>query len=198
MACLRTSCAKVAHRSDRTSRRRPRSCRAVTSCSKRRVLLRWILRPAARSTRERGPSRRSRRKAFRPSGRVSRCRNRPSTRRTSGCASRTSRARSPRRKSSSAAGVHLTENGRYTSPLAAELAGDAVERFLRYVRIDTQSDDDSTSSPSTEKQRQLGELLARELRELGLDGVELTEHGYVFASLPGRRGPTIGFIAHMD
>jgi len=94
--------------------------------------------------------------------------------------------------------VHLTENGRYTSPLAAELAGDAVERFLRYVRIDTQSDDDSTSSPSTEKQRQLGELLARELRELGLDGVELTEHGYVFASLPGRRGPTIGFIAHMD
>ena len=92
----------------------------------------------------------------------------------------------------------MTENGRYTSPLAAELAGDAVERFLRYVRIDTQSDDDSTSSPSTEKQRQLGELLARELRELGLDGVELTEHGYVFASLPGRRGPTIGFIAHMD
>ena len=103
-----------------------------------------------------------------------------------------------RRRSSSAAGVSLADNGRYSSPLAEELADDVLERFLRYVRIDTQSDDRSTTSPSTEKQRNLGELLARELRELDLADVELTKHGYVFASLPGRRGPTIGLIAHMD
>jgi tripeptide aminopeptidase len=92
----------------------------------------------------------------------------------------------------------LADNGRYSSPLAAELADDVLERFLRYVRIDTQSDDRSKTSPSTDKQRNLGELLARELRELDLSDVEFTKHGYVFASLPGQRGPTIGLIAHMD
>jgi tripeptide aminopeptidase len=92
----------------------------------------------------------------------------------------------------------LAENGRYVSPLAAELADDVLERFLRYVRIDTQSADDSSTSPSTEKQRELGKLLADELRELGLDDVEFTQFGYVFASLPGTRGPTVGLIAHMD
>jgi len=92
----------------------------------------------------------------------------------------------------------LAENGRYASGLAAELADDVLDRFLRYVRIDTQSDDDSNTYPSTAKQRELGELLGRELRELGLGDAELTEHGYVFATLPGRRGPTVGLIAHMD
>jgi tripeptide aminopeptidase len=92
----------------------------------------------------------------------------------------------------------LAENGRYASPLAAELADDVLERFLRYVRIDTQSADGSPTSPSTEKQRELGKLLADELRELGLVDVEFTEYGYVFASLAGKRGPTIGLIAHMD
>ena len=87
---------------------------------------------------------------------------------------------------------------RYPTPLAEELAEDVLERFLRYVRIDTQSDDDSETYPSTAKQRDLGELLERELRELGLDNVELTEHGYVFATLPGLDGPTVGLIAHMD
>jgi len=87
---------------------------------------------------------------------------------------------------------------RYPTPLAEELAEDVLERFLRYVRIDTQSDDDSETYPSTAKQRDLGELLERELRELGLDDVELTEHGYVFATLPGSDGPTVGLIAHMD
>ena len=80
---------------------------------------------------------------------------------------------------------------RYPTPLAEELAEDVLERFLRYVRIDTQSDDDSETYPSTAKQRDLGELLERELRELGLDDVELTEHGYVFATLPGSDGPTV-------
>jgi tripeptide aminopeptidase len=92
----------------------------------------------------------------------------------------------------------LAENGRYASPVAAELADDVLERFLRYVRIDTQSEGGSKSYPSTEKQRELGKLLERELGELGLTDVELTEHGYVFASLPGTAGPTVGLIAHMD
>jgi tripeptide aminopeptidase len=87
---------------------------------------------------------------------------------------------------------------RYPTPLAEELADDVLERFLRYVRIDTQSDDDSETYPSTAKQRDLGELLERELRGLGLDDVDLTEHGYVFATLPGADGPTVGLIAHMD
>jgi tripeptide aminopeptidase len=92
----------------------------------------------------------------------------------------------------------LAEDGRYPTPLAAELADDVLDRFLRYVRIDTQSDDDSKTYPSTAKQRELGELLARELRELGLEDAHIDEHGYVFATLPGARGPTIGLIAHVD
>jgi tripeptide aminopeptidase len=104
----------------------------------------------------------------------------------------------PPRRSSSAAGPHLADNGRYSTPLAAELADDVLDRFLRYVRIDTQSDDDSTTYPSTAKQRDLGEILARELRELGLEDARIDEHGYVFATLPGARGPTIGLIAHVD
>jgi tripeptide aminopeptidase len=92
----------------------------------------------------------------------------------------------------------LTENGRYSSPLAAELGDDVLQRFLRYVRIDTQSDEESRTIPSTAKQRDLSELLAGELRELGLEDANVDEHGYVFATLPGTRGPTIGLIAHLD
>ena len=92
----------------------------------------------------------------------------------------------------------MPEDGRYSTPVAAELADDVLDRFLRYVRIDTQSDDDSTTYPSTAKQRDLGELLARELAELGLEDAAIDEHGYVFATLPGARGPTIGLIAHVD
>jgi len=82
--------------------------------------------------------------------------------------------------------------------LAAQLQEDVLERFLRYVRVDTTSDQDSQTYPSTAKQRDLGQVLERELRELGLDDVELTERGYVFATLPGSAGPTGGLIAHMD
>jgi tripeptide aminopeptidase len=82
--------------------------------------------------------------------------------------------------------------------LARGLQDDVLERFLRYVRIDTTSDQDSETYPSTAKQRDLGALLEGELHELGLDDVELTEHGYVFATLPGSAGPTVGLIAHMD
>jgi tripeptide aminopeptidase len=92
----------------------------------------------------------------------------------------------------------LAEDGRYTSAVAAEVADDVLDRFLRYVRIDTQSDGRSTTYPSTAKQRDLGELLARELRDLGLDDATIDEHGYVFASLRGGAGPTVGLIAHVD
>jgi len=87
---------------------------------------------------------------------------------------------------------------RYPTPLAAGLADDVLRRFLRYVQIDTQSDSDSDTYPSTAKQRDLGAVLADELREAGLEEVELTKHGYVFASLAGTAGPTVGLIAHMD
>src|SRR3954452_23490965 len=131
------------------------------------------------------------RRASPRSARASRCGRATCTRRTSGCASRTSTAPSPPRPSS-------TRDWRRLPDLAAELQDDVLERFLRYVRIDTTSDQDSETYPSTAKQRDLGEVLERELRELGLEDVELTKDGYVFATLPGSTGPTVGLIAHMD
>ncbi len=86
----------------------------------------------------------------------------------------------------------------HDSPLANALRDDALERFLRYVRIDTQSARESQSYPSTAKQLELSRLLTDELRGLGLDDVELTGHGYVFATLPGADGPTVGLVAHVD
>jgi len=92
----------------------------------------------------------------------------------------------------------LLADPRYPTPIAEELADDVLERFLRYVQVDTQSDADSETYPSTMKQLDLGRMLAEELRQIGLDDVELTEHGYVFATLPGTAGPTVGLIAHVD
>jgi tripeptide aminopeptidase len=89
----------------------------------------------------------------------------------------------------------------YPSELARELAPDALERFLRYVQIDTQSDPRSTAFPSTEKQLDLLRLLADECRDLALEDVELDEHGYVMATVPATaegKAPTIGFLAHVD
>lgn len=78
----------------------------------------------------------------------------------------------------------------------------AAQRFLRYIRYDTQSDETSQTVPSTEKQRSLGALIAQELRELELEGVELDEKGYVYAFLPATPGqeaaPTIALLAHLD
>jgi tripeptide aminopeptidase len=82
--------------------------------------------------------------------------------------------------------------------IAGEVEADVLERFLRYVRVDTQSDPASTTYPSTAKQRDLGEALAQELKELGLEDAAIDEHGYVFATLPGAAGPTVGLIAHVD
>jgi len=88
---------------------------------------------------------------------------------------------------------------RYASPLAEELAQDVLERFLRYVRIDTQAGYRTASRPSTEKQLDLSRLLVGELRELGLDDAELTENATVFAGLPGTvDAPVVGLMAHVD
>ena len=74
-----------------------------------------------------------------------------------------------------------------------------VERFLRYVRIDTQSDEESGRHPSTDKQRDLADLLATELKDLGLDVDYDEKNCYVYAYLPPKDSDTdLGFIAHMD
>ncbi len=88
----------------------------------------------------------------------------------------------------------------YASPLAEELADDVLARFLRYVVIDTQASVESTGYPSSAKQLDLSRLLVEELGAIGLADVELTQHGYVFATLPGTvaDAPTVGLIAHVD
>ena len=76
-----------------------------------------------------------------------------------------------------------------------------TERFLTYVKFDTQSDPKSNTCPSTAKQLELARYLVKELKSLGLEDVTLDEYGYVMATLKGnvdRKVPTVGFIAHMD
>jgi tripeptide aminopeptidase len=79
----------------------------------------------------------------------------------------------------------------------------ALDRFLRYVKIDTQSQEDQTTVPSTRKQLNLANLLAKELTALGAQNVRVSEFGIVYATVPGNladnsKVPVIGFIAHMD
>ena len=76
-----------------------------------------------------------------------------------------------------------------------------LDRFLSYVKYDTQSSEESETYPSTLKQLDLSKKLVEELKELGLSEVEITEHGYVFGTLKAnvdKNVPTIGFIAHVD
>ncbi len=92
-------------------------------------------------------------------------------------------------------------SGSYTSKLAHSLAPDLLDRFLRYVRIDTQSRRDRSSSPSTPGQLELGRLLVAELQQAGLEDARLDPNGYVLATLAGNlgdNGDAIGLIAHMD
>ncbi len=75
------------------------------------------------------------------------------------------------------------------------------DRFLKYVTIDTQSDPQSTSSPSTEKQKNLGRLLVEELQALGIEDAHLDDFGYVYATVPATTSkavPVICFCSHMD
>src|SRR5512138_997782 len=82
-----------------------------------------------------------------------------------------------------------------------------LQRFLRYVAVDTQSDENATSSPSTEKQKNLGRLLLDELRALGCVDAVMAPTGHVTASLPANlseghpakdRVAAVGFLAHLD
>ena len=88
----------------------------------------------------------------------------------------------------------------YTSALAEAVAADLLDRFTRYVQVDTQSKVDRERSPSTPGQLDLSRLLVAELRALGLADVELDQYGYVYATLDGNveGAPTIGLIAHVD
>ena len=79
----------------------------------------------------------------------------------------------------------------------------AMDRFLRYVKIDTQSAEDQPAPPSTKKQLDLARLLEKELKDLGVQNVRMSEWGIVYGMVPGNlpdnsKVPTIGFIAHMD
>ncbi|MBI2271750.1 MAG: peptidase T [Bacteroidetes bacterium] len=76
-----------------------------------------------------------------------------------------------------------------------------TDRFLRYVKIDTQSDPNSNTYPSTEKQKDLGRLLVKELLEIGLTDAHMDDHCYVYATIPSnttKKVPVICFCSHMD
>ncbi len=76
-----------------------------------------------------------------------------------------------------------------------------VERFIKYAKINTQSDKNSKTCPSTKNQLKLAKILAQELRDLGLSDVDLDNNGYLMATLPANTDndvPVIGFIAHLD
>src|SRR5437763_976926 len=82
------------------------------------------------------------------------------------------------------------------------MSDNLLSRFLRYVQIDTQSDETSKTFPSTSGQLVLLEMLKQELSELGAADVQMTKHGYVVASIPANtrkaRVPTVAFFAHVD
>jgi tripeptide aminopeptidase len=89
----------------------------------------------------------------------------------------------------------------FTSPLAESLSAEALERFERYVRVDSQAARDADGSPSTPGQLELGRLLVAELGQLGITDAALSDDGFVFATLPAvgeAPMPTVGLIAHMD
>src|ERR1700729_1577878 len=87
-------------------------------------------------------------------------------------------------------------------PSPLQFTHTVTERLLRYVVIDTQSDPSSPTCPSTEKQKNLGRLLASELQAIGLGDAHLDAHGYVYATIPATSDknnvPVICFCSHMD
>ncbi|HEX7069815.1 MAG TPA: hypothetical protein VF190_03370, partial [Rhodothermales bacterium] len=86
--------------------------------------------------------------------------------------------------------------------MSADHIPPVVQRFLRYVQIDTTSDPASESTPSSERQKDLGRLLLAELRDLGLKDAEMDQFGYVFATIPAVGAdpatPIVALLAHMD
>jgi tripeptide aminopeptidase len=93
-----------------------------------------------------------------------------------------------------------TTSAPYTSDLAAALAPDVLERLLRYVRIDTQSDREHAQSPSTPGQLELARLLVQELQGIGLADAAVDANGFATATLPGNvpGAPVVGLLAHID
>lgn len=96
-------------------------------------------------------------------------------------------------------GVYLHYNIKFIPQMKQNL----VERFLKYVSFDTQSSEENEAQcPSSEKQWNLARYLVEELKQIGLEDVEIDDHAYVYATLPASSSkagvPTIGFIAHMD
>jgi tripeptide aminopeptidase len=92
-------------------------------------------------------------------------------------------------------------NAPFTSSLSESLAPDLLDRFLRYVRVDTQSRREHSGTPSTPGQLVLGEMLVGELRDAGLADASVDEQGYVMATLASTNGagdPVIGLLAHLD
>ena len=76
-----------------------------------------------------------------------------------------------------------------------------VDRFIKYIKIDSQSNPESETTPSTEKQWNMANLLVEELKAIGLQDVTVDENAYVMATLPSNVDypvPTIGFISHFD
>lgn len=77
-----------------------------------------------------------------------------------------------------------------------------LEKFLRYIAVDTMSEPEKETIPSTEKQKDLAKMLAEELRSMGANEVKMDEHGYVYGTIPAtctdKKIPVLGFIAHMD
>jgi len=99
--------------------------------------------------------------------------------------------------------VPLLECSRVSAvlPVSIPFTHTVTERLLRYVVIDTQSDPASPTCPSTEKQKNLGRLLAAELKAMGLPDAHLDSNGYVYATIPAntdRQVPVICFCSHMD
>ena len=76
-----------------------------------------------------------------------------------------------------------------------------IDRFINYIKIDTQSDPESNTTPSTLKQWDLAHILVAELKQIGMDEVTIDDNGYIMATLPSNVNypvPTIGFISHFD
>src|SRR5579864_4307930 len=85
--------------------------------------------------------------------------------------------------------------------MSADYPSSLVDRFFRYVQVDTQSDPDSITQPSTSKQLDLSRILLEELKTMGLSDVELDENGYLYASIPSnteKSVPVICYCAHVD
>ena len=85
--------------------------------------------------------------------------------------------------------------------MSTAMTDTVVDRFLRYVVIDTQSDAESETTPSTAKQKDLGQLLVGELLAMGVGDAHMDEHGYVYATIPANSDkdvPVICFCSHMD